>query len=492
MKYVAVIWALAAIAGFAGFLVKFKHAKIGKQDVVYLPKFLFFFGAALYFGGAAFGTVMLLMDQPLPALLAGGCLLLIGVAAMLCQINQKVTVTSANTFVSRSFLGNEKEYRFSDCLGVKIHTDSVTFYMQGGKIHMESMAYKDSAFIDRLLQYIDSDSVQTSGTALYFGDEPDDETATEDDEQTDTIDDEIWQTVPVKHGNRRKEKTQTKKEKLSAADIAVLLALVAVFLIEILPAANAVRDLPGYDIVYAVMKFLSLLYFTWKSKLKPHAILEKLLLTVGTGAYLFASLMFSGQVSVIVLLLFLYALIGCAVRHFFQEKRYSAVTNAVTGIIALIALASWRAFNYVDNPDGIHFWKVALPAALVFGFLAALVLVTGVGKLKDNRRSERICFPLLVAFAAFILVVVTCADLNYALDRSDPTAYQTVVADKHSSGGRSPSYYLSAEVNGEERAFDVGLTTYDEYEVGDEMTVVLYEGAFHDPYYLISATDAGE
>jgi hypothetical protein len=75
---------------------------------------------------------------------------LVGIAAMLCQLNQKTTMTSSSTFEYTTFLGNIREYHFSDVVGVQPHADSLTILMNSGKIHVESMAVINEDFVDRL------------------------------------------------------------------------------------------------------------------------------------------------------------------------------------------------------------------------------------------------------------------------------------------------------------------------------------------------------
>jgi len=149
MLYLAIIYGiiLAAILGL--FLVRFFRDHITDEVVIYLPKILFFLGLIFYLV-SCYLSVHGLLNSDWMMFLCSIPVTLIGVAAFMCQLNQRVTMISKSKFMNRTFLGNEKEYKFSDFEDIRFNTDSMTIIMKNGKIHVESIAVKKVAFFDQL------------------------------------------------------------------------------------------------------------------------------------------------------------------------------------------------------------------------------------------------------------------------------------------------------------------------------------------------------
>lgn len=147
--YFTIGWLAVVIISLVFFCMKFSATKISRKNVIYLPKFLFYFGCFLHLVGGALSVDSLYKMNGI-IFIFGVFISLVGIAAMLCQINQKTTMTSNNTFEYTTFLGNTREYRFSDVVGIQLHRDSLTILMNSGKIHVESMAVVDEKFADKL------------------------------------------------------------------------------------------------------------------------------------------------------------------------------------------------------------------------------------------------------------------------------------------------------------------------------------------------------
>ena len=152
MTLYALCWGLFLLLGCVGFIIRYRRAVITDRVLVYLPRYLFFLGMVFYLIGGAHGIFSLLIWENWILFSVGVLLVLIGAAAMLCQLNQNITLVTPDTFLSTSFLGRSKEYRFSECEDIQIHEDSVTLYMYGGKIHVERMAICRRFFWDKIRQ----------------------------------------------------------------------------------------------------------------------------------------------------------------------------------------------------------------------------------------------------------------------------------------------------------------------------------------------------
>ena len=108
---------------------------------MFLPKWLLIFGIVLLIGG------VVLLFFFIPAALF--CLVL-GAAAVLCWKNQTIRIISDSTFVYTTFLGRQHEYRFSQIEGLRQNSDSMTLFVGGGKVHIESCARLTQRLLDKL------------------------------------------------------------------------------------------------------------------------------------------------------------------------------------------------------------------------------------------------------------------------------------------------------------------------------------------------------
>lgn len=112
---------------------------------MFLPKWLLIFGIVLLIGGVVLTFVFF------PAALF--CFAL-GAAAVLCWKNQTIRIISDSTFVYTTFLGRQREYRFSQIEGLRQNSDSMTLFVGGGKVHMESCACITQRLIDKLEEHL--------------------------------------------------------------------------------------------------------------------------------------------------------------------------------------------------------------------------------------------------------------------------------------------------------------------------------------------------
>ena len=124
--------ALAEIGAKFGALFK------GNEEAdMHLPEWILGFGLVLIVGAA---VIVILSAAALKALLIGVVMLIGGVLAILCFRNQKIFITSEETFVYRTFLGNCRTYRFDEIEKLVQNRDSLTLFVRGEKVHIESSA----------------------------------------------------------------------------------------------------------------------------------------------------------------------------------------------------------------------------------------------------------------------------------------------------------------------------------------------------------------
>ena len=73
-----------------------------------------------------------------------------GVAALLCWRNQSIHIISDEKFTYTTMFGNTRTYSFSDIQGLRRNQDSLTLFVAGEKVHIESMAVLSERLIERI------------------------------------------------------------------------------------------------------------------------------------------------------------------------------------------------------------------------------------------------------------------------------------------------------------------------------------------------------
>lgn len=182
---------------------------------------------------------------------------------------------------------------------------------------------------------------------------------------------------------------------------------------------------------------------------------------------------------------FLLAVACAALWVWFRKGKYY-VPAAFAGVLVLIGFSTMDLYTFVQNPNGAHFWKISLTLAAVGCIICIHLLLQGKIQLKDNRLSERVFLPILVLGGCFSLFWLTAQNLNYALDRSTPTRFETVITEKrseyHTRAGEY--YYITARLNGEAVELSVLSGEYERVQIGDAYPVLQYDGALGDSYYI--------
>jgi len=145
-----IIWAAAtAVVWAALFAADFKN-KPTERDVVYLPASLFAVGSVLLFAGSAAAVYGAVSGKWL-IVPFGAIFDLVGIAAILCRINQRTALAEGESFTYTTFLGRKRTYMPSDVVDVRRNQDSYTIVMKRGKIHVENMARVNEKFIKTLI-----------------------------------------------------------------------------------------------------------------------------------------------------------------------------------------------------------------------------------------------------------------------------------------------------------------------------------------------------
>lgn len=135
----AVVAAVVAVAGIIYFVVRFVKTPLTPECVVYMPKWMFFFGMAMYVIGAVF-LIVLCAEKKWFQAIPGIGFMIFGAIAMACQLNQRAVKLTDGTYVYSTMFGKKKHFSADDRIGMRYNSDSVTVFLKNGKIHIESLA----------------------------------------------------------------------------------------------------------------------------------------------------------------------------------------------------------------------------------------------------------------------------------------------------------------------------------------------------------------
>ena len=122
-----------------------------KKDM-YLPNWVCVLGVV--FLAASIVCVVISFTVSLFSMI--GCLigavicLVIGIAAILCWKNQWAEMINNYEFVYSTMFGRQYQYRFSEIKDLKQSNDSMTLFLENGKMHIESCALVSERFADRI------------------------------------------------------------------------------------------------------------------------------------------------------------------------------------------------------------------------------------------------------------------------------------------------------------------------------------------------------
>ena len=72
------------------------------------------------------------------------------IAALLCWKNQSIRIISDEQFTYTTMFGKTRTYSFSDIRGLHQNQDSLTLFVAGEKVHIESMAILSERLVERI------------------------------------------------------------------------------------------------------------------------------------------------------------------------------------------------------------------------------------------------------------------------------------------------------------------------------------------------------
>lgn len=137
-------------------LLKIVEKALGMTDTgdtpradMYLPERLLAMALIFLAGGTAC-AIFAILTQAVWAIVCAVLGIGLGVAELLCWKNQSIHVISDEQFTYTTMFGNTRTYAFSDIQALRKNQDSMTLFVAGEKVHIESMA----VLSERLVEHI--------------------------------------------------------------------------------------------------------------------------------------------------------------------------------------------------------------------------------------------------------------------------------------------------------------------------------------------------
>ena len=126
-------------------LVKIVEKLLGMADSgeepradMYLPDRLLAMSIIFLVGGVV--SIALAVTNSVTWVLGVVICFVFGILALLCWKNQSIHIISDAQFTYTTMFGRTTTYSFSEIQGLRKNQDSLTLYVAGNKIHIESMA----------------------------------------------------------------------------------------------------------------------------------------------------------------------------------------------------------------------------------------------------------------------------------------------------------------------------------------------------------------
>jgi hypothetical protein len=172
------------------------------------------------------------------------------------------------------------------------------------------------------------------------------------------------------------------------------------------------------------------------------------------------------------------------IKHINNEpKRQFETYPLIIGLILFILpVSTVNRFEYLGNTNFVWLYSA------IIGVLFTLIAIILVIKYKDDiQEHENIYFiPLLTMMASVIFFGLSALFFNYVIDDSSLSDILVEIIDMDiDTGYRSlTTYDLTIVYNNEEYVIGTSQSMYYQLEIGDEITITYYEGAFGIEYLV--------
>lgn len=181
--------------------------------------------------------------------------------------------------------------------------------------------------------------------------------------------------------------------------------------------------------------------------------------------------------------------LACVVVHILTRRYF--LEGVLAGMGGGLSFQLWTTtdrYALVHNADSLPFWRISLTAALVL--MMALMLADYVSARRGHPSRTQTAVSLLTLVCAGVVMFGQCEatliHLNVAWDMSNPRRHLCEVegnwVERVSRGATQTVLLLNKDG---QTVRLVRSASYAEYEEGESVVLLEYEGAFDKAYYIL-------
>lgn len=270
---------------------------------------------------------------------------------------------------------------------------------------------------------------------------------------------------------------------LHPAAICAIIIVGAILLMfyEYYPPLKKVRDSFISIFIFKLAITAAVIFFTFRNK-KELSKTRKILSLFFSAVPWITVITLSNKIYLIYITVLFFAIFGYVVMKYLKELKVCKMLNFEATLLAIFMLTDSRAYSFIDKPRGLHFWVIPLIIGVIAGIISFFLVKAD---LLDYTKSNLVLMPIVVCFMFFAITWTTAMNMNYALDFSEPAEHTAVIVDKDSdTSGKSINFSFVLELDGKTIELDISHSDYENYEIGNEVIIKLYRGAFNDAFYI--------
>lgn len=270
---------------------------------------------------------------------------------------------------------------------------------------------------------------------------------------------------------------------LHPAAICAIIIVGAILLMfyEYYPPLKKVRDSFISIFIFKLAITAAVIFFTFRNK-KELSKTGKILSLFFSAVPWITVITLSNRIYLIYITVLFFAIFGYVVMKYLKELKVCKMLNFEATLLAIFMLTDSRAYSFIDKPRGLHFWVIPLIIGIIAGIISFFLVKAD---LLDYTKSNLVLMPIVVCFMLFAITWTTAMNMNYALDFSEPAEHTAVIVEKDSdTSGKSINFSFILELDGKTIELDVSHSDYENYEIGNEVIIKLYRGAFNDAFYI--------
>ncbi len=265
--------------------------------------------------------------------------------------------------------------------------------------------------------------------------------------------------------------------------ISVVVGSILLFIFSNHPSLQKVRDSFIVTVIFKLAITATVIFFTFRNK-KELPKTGKILSLLVSALPWITVITLSDKIYLIYITALFFVMFGYLIMKYLKELKVYKLLDLEATFLALYMIMDARAYSFIENPRGLHFWLAPLIIGIIAGIISFFLVRMD---LLDYTTANLVLMPIVVCFVFFTIMWTTALNMNYALDISEPVEHTAIIVDKDvDTAGKSVDYSFILELNGKTIELDVSSSNYYSYEIGDEFIIEYRRGAFNEPFYISS------